>query len=808
MLTMPTSVAFMIFMAILMTAGDLRAAARKFGRSAGKGKGKGKAKPKAPAESGKGAQSGEVRPAADPEGEAADGPAPEDRKGTGEAGGRDVRDEDGGRDKTAELTEPPAWRLTFDSEFLNKMTYLANGGGPHASPVGWHISRFSELLRGLAQASLGPDDPRPWAALSRAAFGVMQEPECAEEAAALAAGAVEGLDRAAAVAAGHGKPVDGGALAAETEFAREVLEASRRAAGRLPGRDPGLPFPAPAYHIGAGLYPGLHIRAPVSPCADDLRIELAEADQEGAGSAKALELRSRLGEALADEEAWARARVTTLAPGRPGTSGASGASGTSGDSGDSGASPDSSGTPGVTGERSAEGLLRSASEGLDALLGRTHPDSLSARERLARFLAGGSGPGVPPLPLACELPPAGDLREAEEAFLETSRAWSGTGRPAAPPQAGASPKRHAAPRNAAAAASLPSSGDFRSFAAAGLAAGCALLAGTSPERGRLYPETGRAAEKALGEDNQLMPEFMTFEAERLRLAGDLRGSEKKLMKAAFLLRLHRGAHAREIHGPFLRHALATLRNGDPLCAMESCCSALASMEETDRGGAVPAPGSAPAPWDAAAVPGLPPGRPGRDRLAARILMAECVLAANGPLTASRVLAPLTDALPDLPPSADGPGTWPWPSELAGRALCVAGKAASRLGQGPGAAALLRRALDTLGPEPDDPRYLEDALALLQTELERLGDAESLREAAGLAEREAGILLAREGPDSARAIAALFLAARRRGRAGDTDAALELHRRVLAERKRLLGPMAKETRESRAEIRRIEEGAKR
>ncbi|MDR1035876.1 MAG: hypothetical protein LBT40_04725 [Deltaproteobacteria bacterium] len=119
-------------------------------------------------------------------------------------------------------------------------------------------------------------------------------------------------------------------------------------------------------------------------------------------------------------------------------------------------------------------------------------------------------------------------------------------------------------------------------------------------------------------------------------------------------------------------------------------------------GAAPAKGSVPSPWDAGAVPGLPPGRPGRDRLAARILMAECLLAANGPLTASRVLAPLTDALPDLTPSCDGPGTWPWPSELAGRALCVAGKAASRLGPGPRAAALLRLALDTLGPEPDAP----------------------------------------------------------------------------------------------------------
>jgi hypothetical protein len=794
---MPAFVAFMIFTAILMPAGDLRAAARKFGRSAGRAKGKAKA----PAGSGKGAPSEEVPPAAAPEAETAAGPVLEDGDGDG-------RDEDGGRDKTEELTKPPAWRLPFECDCLNRLTILTNGGGPDKAPLGLRIARFSELLRGLAQASLGPDDPRPWAALSRTAFGVLKEPEYTEEAAALAAGAVEGLERAATVAAGSGKPCDGDALAAETEFAREVLEASRRAVGRLPGRDPCLPFPAPAYHIGAGLYPGLPVPETVRPRADDLRKELADADPEGAGSAVALTIRSRLGEALANEEAWARAQVTTLAPWRPGTSGDSVDSGTSGDSGESGTSADSSRPPGVPGERSAEWLLRSASEGLDGLLGRTHPESLKARERLAWFLAGGSGPGVPPLPLACELPPAGDLREAEEAFLETFRAWSEAGRPASAAPAGTSQRRRPAPRNSADAADLPTSKVVRPFWAASAAAGCALLAGTSPDRARLYLGTGKASEKALCEDNPLMPAFWTFEAERLRLAGDLGGSEMALMKAAFQLRLQYGAHSQEIHGAFLRLALATLRSRDPVSAAESCCSALAAMEETDRSGAAPAKGSAPSPWDSGAVPGLPPGRPGRDRLAARILMAECLLAANGPLSASLVLAPLTDALPDLPPSCDGPGTWPWPSELAGRALCVAGKAASRLGQGPGAAALLRRALDTLGPEPDDPRYLEDALALLQAELERLGDAESLREAAGLAEREAGLLLAREGPDSARAIAALFLAARRRGRAGDTDAALELHRRVLAERKRLLGPMAKETRESRTEIRRIEEGAKR
>jgi predicted metal-dependent HD superfamily phosphohydrolase len=91
----------------------------------------------------------------------------------------------------------------------------------------------------------------------------------------------------------------------------------------------------------------------------------------------------------------------------------------------------------------------------------------------------------------------------------------------------------------------------------------------------------------------------------------------------------------------------------------------------------------------------------------------------------------------------------------------------------------------------------------RTLLERRGDAGSPREAALHSEREAEHLASLDGPDSPDAIKALLLAARHRERFGDGDAALSLRRKVLAARMRLFGTMAKETRQYRAEIGRIE-----
>jgi hypothetical protein len=136
-------------------------------------------------------------------------------------------------------------------------------------------------------------------------------------------------------------------------------------------------------------------------------------------------------------------------------------------------------------------------------------------------------------------------------------------------------------------------------------------------------------------------------------------------------------------------------------------------------------------------------------------------------------------------------------------LCVAGMAARGNGDADGAEALLRRALDTLSPAPENRGYLALSLGELRGILESRVGGKSLREAARLSEREAELLFGTEGPDSPQAIGALFRAAKLHERSGDADAALALHRRVLAARKRLLGPMAEKTRQSRAEIRRIE-----
>jgi hypothetical protein len=108
---------------------------------------------------------------------------------------------------------------------------------------------------------------------------------------------------------------------------------------------------------------------------------------------------------------------------------------------------------------------------------------------------------------------------------------------------------------------------------------------------------------------------------------------------------------------------------------------------------------------------------------------------------------------------------------------------------------------------EDERRLHRALRRLSEILAGRGDPGSAREAAGLAERGAGLFFLREGPDSENATEALSDSARWHEEAGDPETALELHRKVLDARSRLLGPFAKPSRESRAEVRRLERQAR-
>ncbi|MDR1035877.1 MAG: hypothetical protein LBT40_04730 [Deltaproteobacteria bacterium] len=333
----------------------------------------------------------------------------------------------GAADVPPEFPEAPAWSFPPDGKLLGQFRSVAESMGlsgdvdPSGAAAGW------EILRGLYRASRGPDDPRLGACMSRAALAISRRPDCLEDAAALAAGACEALCREPEAEAGGGEgdadvgPAPGcgsladgdgdaagddagRALLREKEFALKVLAASRGALARQPGRNPDIPFPAPVRQLRRVRDRGVVPQPATGPGPDELRSDLAAAERDGAGSRETLVIRSRLGEALADAEARARASVTTLIGGNflqsvdSGGSGRSAASGDSGGSGnlrDSGAAPRAC-PPGAAGKEPAEALLRSASVGLDSLLGRAHPDSMDARERLARCLSGGSGPGLPP----------------------------------------------------------------------------------------------------------------------------------------------------------------------------------------------------------------------------------------------------------------------------------------------------------------------------------------------------------------------------------------------------------------------------
>jgi tetratricopeptide (TPR) repeat protein len=584
-----------------------------------------------------------------------------------------------------------------------------------------------ENLRGVLLAARGPDDPLVWAAAARAALGLARTGEACylAGAAALAAGAAEGLGRAAGAGGAAGWPP----LAREEEFALQVLDGARQRLARLPGRA-GAPFPAPAYRMGSALFPVPDGPGPDAPGPAELRAALAEAGRDDPGSRKSLVIRSRLGEAVADAEAWARAGVTSLYPRRPETDGGRRAPG---------GSPAAGGGPGG-GEENPETLLRSASVGLDALLGRTHPDSMDARERLARFLAGGSGPGIPPEHCPVERPPDADVLEAFWMYMETAsaraeaaagdgeaRRAAGRSRKSKYDPAGGGVESKLRPELAAALENLRHSGDERALAAAAAAAECSNLAPVTNENRIFLIRAAEIATRVLEPSRPAAARFMAFTSMSHFLSGQMEQAFEILTKASREFRESHGSSSRVPAAAFVKLGMYVNAMGDPKIALGNYAEALEAFEDTGW--------DCPAPWAPGRGRGLPPGRAGRDCLLVRISMAACV-GPDDPALALEFLAPALDALRNPPPSG-GPRPLPWPPELEGRALHAAGMAESCRGDTGRAETFLRRALDAMGPDPRRER-LKPVLEALREILAGRDDAASRREAESLAERIAGL----------------------------------------------------------------------
>jgi hypothetical protein len=572
----------------------------------------------------------------------------------------------------------------------------------------------------------------------------------------------------------------------ETKFALGVLAVSHERIRLLPGYSPEIPLPAPALRLPAARSPGTGPPAGPGPGELLAALETAE-DGHGPGSREALAALSRLGEAVADEEAltdrpwpgwgaWkARAAGKAGEPGKAGGAKEAGEAGAADDSGKADVPAEAgesgkAGGPKEAGEASAEALLRSASAGLDALLGRTHPYSLDARERLARFLAGGSGPVLPLDPLPSELPAEGALREAMDMFLETAweraskipgaRAATGGAEPGTPELLERLP------------AVLRLSRDRAAFAAAASAAECDMLTGDFPQgRSECLAEAGRAADDVLGDGAPASVRFRAHHAGILASRDMVPEAREVLCRAVPDTEGTFGASARETARAAARAGRYLIDTLDPLSSLPRYCEALETLE-------LPDPDALPFRRGAAPGPGLPPGREGRDRLAMRVGAARCFMFANDAGPALAALAPFLDELPRLPPGHDGPGAWPWPAELAGHALCIAGEATLALGDFGNAESLLRRAVATAGPHPSDPIPAGAAFSNLADIVARRGGTDSLREAAALEERGAEHWARYGGPAcSAFAAESLESAAKRLDAAGDASRAAELLRKA-------------------------------
>jgi tetratricopeptide (TPR) repeat protein len=768
--------------AFLLKADDLLAA-----RRTGKGKGK--------ASAGKAGRKGASAPGP-PRGGPPASPAraaggPSGRPATG-GPGDGTRAADGaaeGGGGPPEFPKAPAWAFRTGDSVLDIFREDAEESWKNPDSTPLETACSWDDMASSAYAALGPDDPVPYAALSRAALALAGEKGSGRDetdlaaAAALAAWAAQGMSRVCA-SAGRGG-TDREPCLREEKFALDVLAALRGRLGRLPGRSPEGPFPAPACRLSEARRPGAGPVGGPSPGCLLSALEAAE-ESRGPGSPEALSALSRLGAAVADEEAqsgrpwqgweaWKDRKAGEAAK----AADASSEDGNAGKGKAAGEAPADAGKAEGTGDASAEALLRSASEGLDALLGRTHPESLDARERLARFLAGGSGPGLPLDPLPCELPAEGELLEAMDMFLET--AWT---RAAASPRARASsggpgPEAGTAAGTPELLKRLPAllrlSRDRAAFAAAAAAAECDMTLGGKPsERSALLAEAGKAADHMLGPAHPTTDRFRIHRAWILT-SRVVWGDVSEILSDVGICRGNAmGASAREAARADATLARLCMDCGDYLGAMPRWCGALQTLE-------LPRPSSPDGGGGAPDGPGLPPGPAGRDRLAMRLRAAECALTTQDGAAALGALAPFLGSLPRLPPSHDGPGDWPWPAELAGYALGAAGEALKTLGDYEGAEELFRRCVATVGPDPSDTVSLCVVFAYLAEILEKRGDEGSLREAAAFAVREAEIWTRQEGPRSVQAAGNLREAADYLEAAGDAEAALELRREARARR---------------------------
>ncbi|MDR1313158.1 MAG: hypothetical protein LBQ12_05555 [Deltaproteobacteria bacterium] len=247
-------------------------------------------------------------------------------------------------------------------------------------------------VRAVARLVYGPGDPRVWGAMSRSARALLEcgrrnSEHALRAAAAMAAGASAGFAEVRRAGAGAG----GADLAVEAAFAESTLSA---ALGRMPPDAQGaVPSPpAPCRGLYDAYYPMPQTLPDAAPAryhaayAGLLRARLAgfDAGEGGSGSREALAARSMLGEAIAD------ACVSD----------------------------------GLGGEdrrkamAEAGWLLGEASKGLDWLAGRGDPDSLDAKCRFARFVAGESGPARILPQRGEKFAPEGDLKLALTLYRE------------------------------------------------------------------------------------------------------------------------------------------------------------------------------------------------------------------------------------------------------------------------------------------------------------------------------------------------------------------------------------------------------
>jgi hypothetical protein len=362
-------------------------------------------------------------------------------------------------------------------------------------------------------------------------------------------------------------------------------------------------------------------------------------------------------------------------------------------------------------------------------------------------------------------------------FLETAWARAAASQRAKGSSGGPGPEAVAAPWTPELLERLPAllrlSRDQAAFAAAASAAECDMMLGGFPsERSDLLAEAGKAADDLLGEAHPAAVRFRTCDAAVLEARKKADEAHDILARAVLDLETALGASAREKTRAAVRAGRNLQESGDFPNAIPYFCEALQTLE-------VPVPSALHFRRGSFRSPELPPGPAGRDILALRLRVAQCLMGEGDAPSALDTLGPLLDSLPRLPPARGGPGDWPWPAELAGRALGLAGEAHLALGETEKAEKALRSAAAAFGQEPADLLPPRAALSRLAEILGGRGDPDSLREAAGLAEREAGLWARAEGPGSSAAAGRLLAAAEWLEAAGDAAAALSLRRKALA-----------------------------